>query len=186
MAQRPLLTIAETADRFNTSRSTLRRGLSTGRFPNAKKDSLGRWVIPVDDLFQAGIKARKTWFNEGAQSVDHAPGSSLAHEHAQVAHNGISSSNRGALTELAQLRSDLVHERAQVAKAQELLAAERDHVASLKMALRMIEKAPTPAPEATPTPGNPFETNDGTAAPRRNPLAQLFSKKLRQPKRKQL
>ncbi|MFD6660742.1 helix-turn-helix transcriptional regulator, partial [Streptomyces parvus] len=54
MSKRPEFPIAQITEQFEISRSTLRRGLNDGRFPNAKKDHHGRWLIPVDDVLQAG------------------------------------------------------------------------------------------------------------------------------------
>lgn len=46
---RPRLTISQAVEQFAVSRSTLKRGLETGRYPNAAKES-GAWSIPVESL----------------------------------------------------------------------------------------------------------------------------------------
>lgn len=135
MSKRPEFTIAQVTERFDVSRSTLRRGLSDGRFPDARKDESGRWVIPVENVLQAGFIARKTWFNDPA----HEPGSTVIHEQDEQAHIGLHANNNAVLSELEQTKDELARERAQAEKLAALLEAEREHVNSLRMALRMIE-----------------------------------------------
>src|SRR5699024_7054207 len=43
MSKRPDFTIAQVVKQFAVSQSTLRRGITSGRFPNATKDHAGRW-----------------------------------------------------------------------------------------------------------------------------------------------
>lgn len=171
--QRPRLLIAEVVDRFEVSRSTLRRGLLQGRFPNATKDTAGRWVIPVDDLFQASIKSRKTWLNESAHQGGHEPGSPPTHEPAPDAHFGTFTNDQAGFTEQAQLRADLAQERAQAEKLQALLDSEREHTASLKMALRLLQAGPTnrTTPAASP---QPAPTAPKPAPAHRGLFARLF------------
>lgn len=47
--KRPRLTISQAVEQFEVSRSTLKRGLETGRYPNAIKES-STWRIPVESL----------------------------------------------------------------------------------------------------------------------------------------
>jgi hypothetical protein len=51
-----LLTLSEAADLFGLARSTVRRALDAGRFPNAEQDDdpRGAWRVPVQDLLDAG------------------------------------------------------------------------------------------------------------------------------------
>lgn len=166
MTKRPTFTIAEVVDRFDVSRSTLRRGITDGRFPSAAKDSQGRWVINVDDLLQAGYTARKTWLNEPVH--DHGGQTSTF------------TNENAVLSEHGQLQADLAHERAQVEKLQALLEAERSHVESLRMALRMIE--PAPSPDDNPEPEKEKMTRV-SKSPEKAPVSQkgffsrLFHKK---------
>jgi len=146
MSKRPEFTIAQVTERFDVSRSTLRRGLSDGRFPDARKDETGRWVIPVDNVLQAGFTARKTWFNEPV----HEPGSTVTNEQDGQAHIGLHESDDAVLSELEQTKDELARERAQAEKLAALLEAEREHVNSLRMALRMIE-----AKVSAPSQGEP-------------------------------
>lgn len=152
MSKRPEFTIAQVTERFEVSRSTLRRGLSDGRFPDARKDETGRWVIPVDNVLQAGFIARKTWFNDPA----HEPGSAVTHEQDNQVHVGLHSNDNAVLSELEQTKDELARERAQAEKLAALLEAEREHVNSLRMALRMIE-ANVPAPSQVETRAEPVQ-----------------------------
>lgn len=53
-----LLTLSEAADLFGLARSTVRRALDAGRFPNAEQDDdpRGAWRVPVQDLLDAGYR----------------------------------------------------------------------------------------------------------------------------------
>src|SRR5690625_4927868 len=93
---RPDFTIAQVVKQFEVSQSTLRRGITSGRFPNATKDHAGRWVIPVDDVLDAGYKPRKTWLNEGSHDHRHEPGSQGGHDHGQGSQN-LSDANKQAV-----------------------------------------------------------------------------------------
>jgi excisionase family DNA binding protein len=58
---RPVLTIAEAAERCGVSTSTIRRYLAAGRFPAARQQpgaaagQRGQWWIPTEDLVRAGL-----------------------------------------------------------------------------------------------------------------------------------
>ena len=154
-ASRPVLPVARVVEQFNVSRSTLRRGLATGRFPNAfQEDATGRWMIPVEDLIGARIGPRQTWLNE----PPHEPPDELVHDGS----NPLDPLSEKVATEHAQLMNQLVHERAQVEKLTALLEPERDHVNSLKMALRMLE-GPSPVAQHSPhlDPSHPHQTRHG-------------------------
>lgn len=135
MSKRPEFTIAQITEQFEISRSTVRRGLGDGRFPHAKKDYHGRWLIPIDDVLQAGFPPRKTWLTDPA----HEPGSKGSHDPGQPAQNSVNANGSAGFTDQVHLEKELAHERAQVDKLKALLEAERNHVESLRMALRMIE-----------------------------------------------
>ena len=135
MSKRPELTVAQITEQFDVSRSTVRRGINNGRFPNATKDHHGRWLIPVDDVLNAGYKPRKTWLNEGG------------HDHGQGSQNPVDANKQAVVTDHGRLKNELAHERAQVDKLKALLEAERAHVESLRMALRMIEPSKSNATE---------------------------------------
>jgi len=150
MSKRPEFTIAQITEQFDVSRSTVRRGINNERFPNATKDHHGRWTIPVDDVLNAGYKPRKTWLNEDSHDHGHEPGSQGGHDHGQGGQNPVDANKQAVVTDHGQLENELAHERAQVDKLKALLEAERAHVESLRMALRMIEPSrPTASPEAS-------------------------------------
>ena len=161
MSNRPEFTIAHIIEQFEVSRSTVRRGLTNGRFPNAKKDHHGRWVIPVDDILQAGFPPRKTWLHDGTA---HEPDSQGTHEPGQSAQNSVDANETNGFMNQVHLEKELAHERAQVDKLKALLEAESAHVESLRMALRMIESAPTGSPESTAS--SPPHPDSAAAAPR--------------------
>lgn len=155
MSKRPEFTIAQITEQFDVSRSTVRRGINNGRFPNATKDHHGRWLIPVDDVLNAGYKPRKTWFNEGSHDHGHEPGSQGGHDHGHGSQNPVEANKQAVVSDHGQLENELAHERAQVDKLKALLEAERAHVESLRMALRMIEPGkPIPSDEPTPEPSS--------------------------------
>lgn len=148
MATRPSLTIAEAIEQFNLSRTTVRRGIENGKFPNATKDAQGRWTIPVDDLVAAGVLPRKTWLNERAHdvftpahSLQSLVASELAHpenEHVhELAHRD---------TRIAQLEAELSAEK-------RLREAAETNANDLRTALRMIEAGTNP--NHPPAPDHP-------------------------------
>lgn len=53
-----LLTLSEAAARFDLARSTVRRALDAGRFPNAEQDDgpQAAWRVPLQDLVDAGYR----------------------------------------------------------------------------------------------------------------------------------
>jgi Helix-turn-helix domain len=61
---RPSLTIAEAAQAWGVSTSTIRRYLRAGRFPSARQEAspdpgqAGRWRIPADEVLDAGPDRR--------------------------------------------------------------------------------------------------------------------------------
>lgn len=176
MTKRPAFTIAEAVDRFEVSRSTLRRGITDGRFPSAAKDSQGRWVINVDDLLQEGFTARKTWLNDSAHERVHEPGSQGAHDHVQGVHTSTSPSEQAVLSEHAQLHTDLAHERAHVESLKALLEAERAHVESLKMAMRMIEGRSSQASTQPVQLDEPTSTSQETSGQQPTQAPGIFSR----------
>jgi predicted DNA-binding transcriptional regulator AlpA len=55
MTNRPAWTLTEAVQRTGSSRSTLRRYLDAGKFPNAYKDTSKAWRFPLEDLLAAGL-----------------------------------------------------------------------------------------------------------------------------------
>ena len=177
MSKRPDFTIAQVTEQFDVSRSTVRRGLNNGRFPNATKDHHGRWIIPVDDVLNAGYKPRKTWLNEGSHDRGHEPGSQGGHDHGQGSQTLSDANKQAVLTDHGQLKNELAYERAQVDKLKALLKAERAHVESLRMALRMIEPAkPNPSEDPTHEPSSQEQTPTRNQSPQRPRKTRLFNR----------
>ena len=183
MSKRPKFTIAQVVDQFEVSRSTLRRGITSERFPNATKDHHGRWLIPVDDVLNAGYKPRKTWLNKSSHDHGHEPGSQGVHDHGQGSQTSVDDNRQAVVSDHGQLENELARERAQVDKLKALLEAERAHVESLRMALRMIEPGPNTQPkEVAPTPEtSPKQTTPEPSqpAPRPRLLQRLFKSRNR-------
>lgn len=148
MRERPALPIARVIEQFDVSRSTLRRSIEAQKLPNARKDETGRWAIPVDDLVNAGFKARKTWLNELAHEPGHEPGKGV--------HTPSDPSSSQVATELAHLADELAHERAHVSElsmqldtSERLREAAERNATDLRTALKMLE-APTPNRDSRP------------------------------------
>ena len=55
---RPTFGLTEAAKLTGTSRSTMKRKLAAGEFPNATKDEDGTWRFSPGDLLAAGLKLR--------------------------------------------------------------------------------------------------------------------------------
>src|SRR5699024_12109717 len=82
---------------------------------------------------------------------------------------------QAVVTDLGQIENELAHERAQVDKLKALLEAERAHVESLRMALRMIEPGkPVPSEDPTPEPSSQEQTPTRNQSPQRPRKARLF------------
>lgn len=145
MSERPKLTLAQIVEQFEISRATLRRGIESGRFPHAKKDPQGRWVVPVDDLIAAQVKGRKTWLNEDAHEPAHEGGHPVHNELAQGTHNPLGPSVSAVATELAHLKNELAHEQARRELAERVAEERLSHIESLSTALKMIEASTSPA-----------------------------------------
>lgn len=155
---RPIWTLTEAAQRTGVSRSTLRRRLSAGAFPNARQDAGGAWLVPVEDLLAAGL------------SLSRPPAVSVVTEQAQPTSNPASeraqTPSTPTSTEVEELRRELAQERARVEAeraradteraqrlAAEQVAAERErHLGTALQALRMLEGRPPAPPTAGETP----------------------------------
>lgn len=55
-AAQTLLSLAQVSRVAGVSRTTARRYVKSGRLPNAFKDQAGLWVVPISDLFSAGLR----------------------------------------------------------------------------------------------------------------------------------
>jgi hypothetical protein len=124
MTERPSWTLSRAAEECGVSRDTLKRRRAAGEFPNAYMDTRGKWLIPVNDLLAAGFK----------------PGGNTAvHENDAPVQAPVQVPDSRA--------SELVQ---QVQLLQVQLEAERNmrqaaerNADDLRLALRMIEAAPS-------------------------------------------
>lgn len=156
---RPAWPLTRIANEFDVSRSTVLRAVKTGKLPNAFKDSTGKWKVPLDDVLAAGWKPRRTWTNRPDQQGVH-PGHQgvhdLGHDIGHEQPDSDFSARSQLFTDLGHEQVDLGHRLAMVQAELEatkaLLAAEKEHTATLKQTLRLLEAAPTPPSEQPPNP----------------------------------
>jgi predicted DNA-binding transcriptional regulator AlpA len=132
---RPAWTLTEAVQRTGASRSTLRRYLDAGRFPNAYKDTSKAWRFPLEDLLAAGLSVSEPP-SERAQSTPTEQGLSASTEQASSA----------SAEQVSKLEQALREERTRADNAERLAASYLDNVQDLRRALRMLE-AGTPKPE---------------------------------------
>ena len=122
---RPSWTINASADLCGVSKSTVRRYLDAGRFPNAFKDTRGAWKIPIEDLLAVGWKPTDT------------PVTAIA-ETSQIDVN----------LRITELESALEIERVRRETAEQITAQIQANLADLRTALKMIEGRSVSAPES--------------------------------------
>lgn len=140
---RPQFTLAESVARFETSRSTLLRGIRAGRFPNAHKDPNGTWIIPVDDLLAAHITHRATWSHDQGHDRGQNP---LPADTRVVTDSGHPGHDQGH--DVTQLQHQLALAEAEITRLTDLRTADRELVTALQTTLRMLEPSPTPPAQA--------------------------------------
>lgn len=145
---RPRLTLSQAVEQFAVSRSTLKRGLETGRYPNAAKES-GAWSIPVESL-HAEHKPRSS--KTGMGSVN------------QATDQGQNDMNQGhdLAQKVRELEQALAIEQAERRAAERVAEAEAKRAETAERALLMLEagsstkntsaspptaQAPSPAPK---------------------------------------
>jgi predicted DNA-binding transcriptional regulator AlpA/DNA-binding transcriptional ArsR family regulator len=132
---RPAWTLTEAVQRTGASRSTLRRYLEAGKFPNAYKDTSKVWRFPLEDLLAAGL------------SVSEPPRERTLGASTERA---LSTSNEQANTataeQVSKLEQALREERTRADNAERLAASYLDNVHDLRRALLMLE-AGTGKPE---------------------------------------
>ena len=117
---RPAWTLTEAVQRTGASRSTLRRYLDAGRFPNAYKDTSKVWRFPLEDLLAAGL--------------------SVSEPTPERAQNASNEQVPAAFAEqVSKLEQALREERARADNAERLAASYQANVQDLRRALRMLE-----------------------------------------------
>lgn len=139
---RPRLTISQAVEQFEVSRSTLKRGLETGRYPDAAKDS-GSWRIPVEAL-HAEHKPRRSQTEAEIMSQATAQGQTDMNQGHDLAQR------------VRELEQALAVEQAERRAAERVAEAEAKRAETAERALLMIE-AGTQREEkkpATPTPAS--------------------------------
>ena len=124
----PTVTLAEAARRSPLSVATLRRWLTDGKIPGAKRTNEGAWAIPIPGLVEAGA-----WPSTTPPEADEPP---------QADTDALAD----ALAQRDHARAELDAERQRA----DLLA---ENVADLRTALRMLDAGPPTT--STATPGRP-------------------------------
>ena len=124
----PTVTLAEAARRSPLSVATLRRWLTDGKIPGAKRTNEGAWSIPIPGLVEAGA-----WPSTTPPEADEPP---------QADTDALAD----ALAQRDHARAELDTERQRA----DLLA---ENVADLRTALRMLDAGPPTT--STATPGRP-------------------------------
>lgn len=157
--QRPAWRLSEAVERTNASRSTLRRHLESGRFPNAYKDGSGAWRFPIEDLLAAGVSMLK--------SKPEVPVSVFAEQPPEQP-----MSNPGQ--RIMELEHQLALERERSAGLARLAESAQAHTDSLRTALRMIEgtKSEQPTEQALSVPSEQAQ-DDAVSNPEQPPLGSV-------------
>jgi predicted DNA-binding transcriptional regulator AlpA len=132
---RPAWTLTEAVQRTGASRSTLRRYLDAGKFPNAYKDTSKAWRFPLEDLLAAGL------------SVSEPPKEhTLSASSERAMSNGNDHTSTATAEQVSKLEQALREERTRADNAERLAASYLDNVHDLRRALLMLE-AGTSKPE---------------------------------------
>lgn len=130
MTNRPAWTLTEAVQRTGASRSTLRRYLDAGKFPNAYKDTSKAWRFPLEDLLAAGL------------SISEPPAERALSTPTEQ------TSTAGA-EQVSKLEQALRDERLRADNAERLAASYLDNVQDLRRALRMLEAGTVQPEQAT-------------------------------------
>jgi predicted DNA-binding transcriptional regulator AlpA len=117
---RPAWTLTEAVQRTGSSRSTLRRYLDAGKFPNAYKDTSKAWRFPLEDLLAAGLSVSEPLTERVQRTLPEQPSTSTAEQ-------------------VSRLEQALREERTRADNAERLAASYLDNVHDLRRALLMLE-----------------------------------------------
>jgi predicted DNA-binding transcriptional regulator AlpA len=145
MATRPAWTLTEAVQRTGASRSTLRRYLDAGKFPNAYKDTSKAWRFPLEDLLAAGLSVSEPPAERALSTPTEQPNTATAER-------------------LSKLEQALREERTRADNAERLAASYLDNVQDLRRALLMLE-AGTGKPEQPPEQVQSTLTEQAAPAP---------------------
>lgn len=151
---RPTWTLREAEERCGVSRSTLKRRLAAGDFPNAYKTSQGQWRIPVNDLIGAGYQPGAVDWDE--EPEEPAPATTPPDR-------------------VTELEHELAQERLRRASAEQLAQERQDRIADLQQAMRLLEAPRSTAGSPGPTPwvsdlGQPAQMTHPDLGHDRSPL----------------
>lgn len=163
MTNRPAWTLTEAVQRTGASRSTLRRYLDAGKFPNAYKDTSKAWRFPLEDLLAAGLSVSEPP-RERTLSTSGEQGLSMPTEQASSA----------SAEQVSKLEQALREERTRADNAERLAASYLDNVQDLRRALRMLE-AGTSKPEQSTEHAQSVVTEHSNGQPG-TPIKQEVSK----------
>lgn len=136
---RPTFTLTEAAQATGTSRSTMKRKLAAGEFPDAAKDADGVWRFSPGDLLAAGLKLR-TPADAGRSRRDDEQGDDEAAE---------------LLDRIADLERLLTIERVRREAAEQVAAEREKRAMTAERALLMLEARPAQVPTPHPEPVRP-------------------------------
>lgn len=132
---RPTFGLTEAAKLTGTSRSTMKRKLAAGEFPNATKDEDGTWRFSPGDLLAAGLKLRTPADEAGRSRRDDEDQDDEAAE---------------LLDRIADLERLLTIERVRREAAEQVAAEREKRAETAERALLMLEARPTPVPSHQP------------------------------------
>lgn len=159
---RPQLTISQAATEFDVSRSTLKRGLESGRYAGAEKDTSGAWRIPVEALHQE---------HKPRASPHQVSKVTQAKTLAQTPLN----QDQDLTQKVRDLEQALAIEQAERRAAERVAEAEARRAETAERALLMIESG---AQQAGATQGAPTGASEvRTAEPRGGRVARFFSRR---------
>jgi predicted DNA-binding transcriptional regulator AlpA len=135
---RPAWTLTEAVHRTGASRSTLRRYLDAGKFPNAYKDTSKAWRFPLEDLLAAGL------------SVSEPPRErTLGASTERALSNATEQPSKAMAEQVSKLEQALREERTRADNAERLAASYLDNVHDLRRALLMLEAGTSKPEQAT-------------------------------------
>ncbi len=153
VATRPRLTLSAAAAACAVSRSTLRRRLTQGAFPNAVRDADGAWTVPVGDLLAAGLRVNAPRVSsEQGQPVAVSRLADPAHRpRAGPVEQGHPGEGEQALAaRVVELERALAVAQTRADGAERLAAERAARIEDLRGALRMLEAAPRPSAGGPP------------------------------------
>lgn len=154
-------TISDIAHRCSVSRSTVRRYLADGKFPNAIQRPDKSWSVPVGDLLAAGLRP-------GGQGVAQGVATELAQGGQRASSPELATQDDELQRRVDELAHLLAMARVELAGERAQRSALEANLSDLRTALRMLEAAPTSAPtsglpETVPTSSTSAPTSDAAA-----------------------